>query len=523
MAEFNDPGSEVPTANLSSRGIVVAFGTGTARVAGLIRDLFLSAFFGATVYADAFYLAFRIPNFFRRLFAEGAFAQAFVPILSEYRERTTIEEVRRFVQTVSGNFAVFLVGLCTVGVLGAPVLVYLFTAGGWVGDLRFDLAVDMVRIMFPYLGFIALTAFYGSLLNSYDRYAVPAFTPVLLSLCLISGALVASDVPIEPIYALAWSVFIAGILQLLFQVPSVHRLHLQKLPRIDWKHEGVRRMMRLMLPAIFAASATQLNILVGTILASQLIVGSVSWLYYADRFLGLPIALIAIALRTVMLPSLSRLFAERDFDGFDHTTDWGMRVSIILGLPASVALFMIAEPVIATVYHRGEFGEVDIWMSAAALQAYAIAVVPMALVMVASTGFFSRQNPFTPMRYAFVAVGANVVVCLLLFLWLGHVGIAYGATVGAVFNAYLLIRHLLIEGVYRPTRDLAHSCVSSCIACAVMALVLILLNPGGEFWSTVGELERILRMLVLVAGGFCVYVVCLLALGIRMRHVVHRV
>ena len=509
--------------NLGTKGFVVAIGTGAARVAGLIRDIVLSSFFGASEFADAFYLAFRIPNFFRRLLAEGAFAQAFVPILSEYRTRGPKSAVNEFVSVVSGNFTAVLTGICVLGVAGAPVLVFLFTVGGWQNDPRLDLAVNMVRIMFPYLGFISLTAFAGALLNSYDRYAVPAFTPVLLNVCLIAAALFATEYFAEPIFAIAWGVFAAGILQLLFQFPSLQRLKFILPPRFDMRHEGVCKMLRLMGPGVLAASAGQINILIGTILASQLMLGSVSWLWYADRFLALPIGLVAITLRTVMLPNLSRLHARVDNEGFSRTIDWGVRVGLLLGAPAAVALYVLADPIIATIYHRGAFTTADIVMSSAALQAYAIGILPMVLVMVAAPAYFARQDTMVPFRYAAVSVGVNIFTCIALFWWLGHVGIAYGTSVAAFVNIYLLMRGILRDGRYRPGKALFHAIGTSVISCIAMIVLVIYLDPGFMFWSTASEGDRIIEIGTIVAAGFGAYVLMCACLGMRPRHLLHHV
>ncbi|MCE2437513.1 MAG: murein biosynthesis integral membrane protein MurJ [Pseudomonadales bacterium] len=508
--------------DLSAKGSVVAAGTALSRVTGLVRDIFLSAFLGATAAADAFHLAFRIPNFFRRLLAEGAFAQAFVPVLSEYREKGTLASAQQFVRVMSGNFAGFLVVVCGLGSSGAALLVLLFTLGAWQSDMRFELATDLAQIMFPYLGFMALTAFAASVLNSYDRYAVPAFTPVLLNVVLVLSVLAAPLHP-EPIFMLAWGVLAAGFAQLLLQFPSLFRTRFLVVPRVDFKHAGVRKVLLLLGPAVLAASASQINVLVGTILASQLVVGSVSWIYFAERFLALPIGTVAIALRTVILPSLSRIYQSNSINDFSSTLDWGTRLGLLLGLPAAVGLYFLAEPIIATIYHRGVFEAADIWMSAAAVRAYSVGVLPMVLILIAAPGFFARQNTKTPLKYALISVAANVCACLGLFWWLGHVGIAFGTSVASILQCYLLYRRLLGDGVYRPSRALFRAAVACLAGSAVMALTLVQLSPDAALWASLDEMERILRLACLVGVGLMVYLLVLFMLGVRPRHVLHRV
>ena len=517
MAESNS----VRQLDLSAKGTVVAVGTAVSRVTGLVRDILLSALLGAGATADAFQLAFRIPNFFRRLLAEGAFAQAFVPVLLEYRQKGTLASAQQFVRVASGNFAGFLILICAAGSVGAPALVLIFTLGAWQTDPRFELATDLARVMFPYLGFMSLAAFVSSVLNSYDRYAVPAFTPVLLN-CFLVISIVVAPWHEEPVYVLAWGVLAAGLAQLLFQFPSLFRTRFLVAPRVSYRHEGVYRVLKLLGPAVLAASASQINVLVGTILASQLVVGSVSWIYYAERFLALPIGTVAIALRTVILPNLSRLYQAESKQDFATTIDWGTRVGLLLGLPAAVSLYFLAEPIIATIYHRGAFTAADIWMSAAALKAYTVGILPMVLIMVAAPGFFARQNTKTPLFYASVSVGANVCVCLVLFWWLGHVGIAFGTSVASVLQCYLLYRRLARDGAYHPTRLLVRVGFASVAGCITMTLILLQLVPDTAFWVATSETGRILRLTVLVASGLAIYLLTLLVFGIRPKHLLHR-
>lgn len=498
--------------------MTVASLTGASRVFGLARDVVLSSFFGAGYVADAFFVAFRIPNFFRRLLAEGAFAQAFVPVLSEYQESRNRQELERFVQAVAGNFGVVLIAICVVGVVLSPVLVTVFTLGGWRGDGRHELASGLLRIMFPYLGLISLTAFVGAILNSFGRFSVPAFTPILLNIALIAGGLYFGRSFEQPVYALAWSVVVAGVLQFAFHMPSLAALKLLKFPRIDWRSKGTRQMLRLLVPAVYAASAGQINILVGTILAASLTVGSVSWLYYADRLIELPVGMIAIAIQTVILPSLSKLHSRDDREGFQNSLGWGVRVAIFLGAPATVGLCCVSVPLVSTLFFRGEFEVSDIYMVAIALQAFAIGILPLMLVRVAAPGFYARHDTATPFKYASIGVAVNIVVSLCLFKLIGHVGIAIATSVAAGVQCILLMRGLAVRGDLVWSRTLGQTCVQAAVACVVMAIVLVILAPGGEFWIAARIWPRIGWTSLLLGAGMASYFAVLFLFGVRIRH-----
>ena len=385
--EVQSPDSD----DMAAKGVVVASMTFLSRVSGFVRDVMLSYFLGATGLADAFFVAFRIPNFFRRLFAEGAFNQAFVPVLARYKKQSA-DELKLFVAVMAGNLGLVVALVVLVGVLFSEVLVALFAPGFWGVSEQFELATDMVRITFPYLGFIALTAFAGAVLNTHQRFAVPAFTPVLLNLTLIAAMVIAAATTQNMVFALAWGVFAAGVVQLLFQAPSMARLELLVVPRLSRSHEGAQQVGRLLVPAVLAASVGQINSLIDTMLASMLITGSISWLYYADRLLELPIGLVAVALGTVLLPNLSRIADSGDARAFAATIDWGMRTGLVLAIPASVALFLLADPLIATIFYHGVLTVLDVSMAALALKAFAVGAVAMVLVKVLAPAFFAHQE-----------------------------------------------------------------------------------------------------------------------------------
>ena len=522
------------TADVAAAGSVVASMTALSRVSGFVRDIVLSHFLGAAGAADAFFVAFRIPNFFRRLFAEGAFAQAFVPVLAEYRtgDRRALDD---FVRAVAGNLALVLALVTLVGVLGAFGLVVVFAPGFAGDDERLALATDMLRVTFPYLAFISLTAFAGALLNSFNRYAVPAFTPVLLNLVLIGAALFAAPLFSHPAMALAWGVLFAGAAQLLFQFPSLRRLELLLAPRVDWRDPGVRKVGSLLGPAVFAASVHQLNGLISGILASLLVTGSISWLYYADRLMEVPIGLVAVALGTVLLPNLSRLHAEGDPDGFASTLDWGLRMAVLFALPAAAALFFLAVPLVGTMFHHGEFDAGDARMTALALQAFALGLPALVVVKIAAPGFFARQDTRTPFRYAAVSVGVNIVAGLALFWWLKHVGLALALGIAATVNAVLLVRGLLRRSDYAPTRALWRTVAAATVASGVMVAALAWFVPADEAWLdarafaleafTAGTFvaSRALVLAGAVVVGLLAYAAAAYAMGVRPRDMRHRV
>ena len=518
--------SGAPSSDVAAQSGVFAGMTVLSRLSGLARDTALAHFVGATGAADTFYLAFRIPNFFRRLFAESTFALAFVPVLSEYRERGSHAALRAFVAAVSGNFVIVLLAVTLIGVVGAGLLAALFMPG-FLGDPeQFALATDLTSIMFPYMALISLTAFAGAILNSANRFAVQAFTPVLLNVALIAAALWAAAGATGGVsgiaYALAWGVLAGGAAQLLFNLPSVARTGLLVAPRPNWRHEGVAKVFKLLVPAVFAGSAYQVNALIGTMLASLLEEGSPSWLYYADRLWEVPIGIVAIALGTVLLPNLSRLHTAGDSERFNDTLDWGVRTGLLLGIPAAVALWILAYPLVATIFLHGEMRPYDADRSAAALKAFAIGLVPLILVKVAVPGFFSRQDSKTPLKFAVAATAANIAVSLATFWWLGHVGLALATSIAGIVNAALLLGALVAGRHYRPGRRLARTTLVALLGTAAMGAALVLGIPEDASWTGADHWLRIAWLGLAVVGGLAVYAVVVLAGGIRPHDLRHR-
>jgi len=513
-------GSEIEQ-NVAAQGSVVAGMTLLSRISGFIRDVVLSNFFGASEVADAFFVAFRVPNFFRRLFAEGAFNQAFVPVLARYREGSRAELVE-FVRVMTGNLGATMVIVVAVGVLIAPGLVAVFAPGFWSDPYRFGLARDMVEITFPYLGFISMTAFAGAILNSHHRYAVPAVTPVLLNLSLIGAIVFATGWFNEGVFALAWAVVFAGLAQLLFQLPSLQSLGLLVAPKISFAHPGARRVGTLLLPAVFAASAGQVNALIDTMLASTLVTGSISWLYYSDRLLELPIGLVAVALGTVLLPNLSRLDSEENVAGFREMLDWGVRVGVFFALPAAIALYVLATPLVSTIFLHGALTELDAIMAALALQAFAAGLLPLVLVKVLAPAYFAQEDTTTPFRIAIAAVAVNIVLNLALFRIMGHVGLALATSAAACVNAYFLWRGLYLAGRCLPGRLTYISFGRCALAAVAMVLALGWITPEAEGWLVATVTDRVLWLIRSVGVGAGVYLASIWLSGGRISHLLHR-
>ena len=508
-----------PAGLLRSSG-VVGMMTMLSRVLGLARDVVIANYFGASGSADAFFVAFKIPNFLRRLFAEGAFSQAFVPVLSEYREQRSLREVQLLINNVAGTLGLVLLVITLLAVVAAPLLTALFAPGFYMaeGD-KFALAADMLRITFPYLLLISLTAFAGAILNSYGRFAVPAFTPVLLNICLIGSALFLSPLLEEPVVALAWGVLMAGVSQLVFQLPFLRHIHLLPKPRFGWQDEGVQRILKLMLPALFGVSVAQINLLLDTVLASFLQTGSVSWLYYSDRLSELPLGVFGIAISTVILPSLSRKHANKSSEAFAQTLDWALRMILLIGLPCALALVMLAEPLIITLFKYGAMTERDVMMSAMSLQAYGAGLLAFMLIKVLAPGYFSRQDMKTPVKIAVQAMVANMILNLLLIWPLQHVGLALATSLSAFLNAGLLLMGLLKAGVFRWQPGWGVYLARLMAALLSLGVVIMLLNVDKEVWLQHDVFGRIVLMLKLVVAGVAAYFMTLLLCGLRIRHI----
>ena len=510
--------------SLLKSSIVVGAVTMLSRVMGLLRDIVFAHTIGAQPGADAFFVAFKIPNFLRRLFAEGAFAQAFVPVLAEYRQRGSLAAVRDLVNRVCGCLGAVLLLLTLLVIVGAPVVTVVFAPGFWSDPMRFQLTESMLRLTFPYLFLIAMTGMAGAILNSYDRFAVPAFTPVLLNISLITTAIWLAPYTEPPVMALAWGVLMGGFVQLGFQIPFLWRLRLVPKPVVDWDHPGVRKILLLMGPAVFAVSVSQINLLLDTILASLLPQGSVSWLYYSDRLTELPLGVFAIAIATVILPHLSRQHTDTNTILFSETLDWALRLVLLLAMPATVALVILAQPILTTLFQYGRTTETDILMSTSSLQAYSLGLVAFMLIKVLAPGYFARQDMKTPARIGVIAMISNAIFNIILvvpfhFFWqIGHAGLALATAISAFINAGLLFRGLVQQGVYKPQGNWLFYLIKLLLANGAMAITLWLCLDHFQQWQTVAAWQRVAQLLGICSLGFGIYLSILLLCGLRVKH-----
>ncbi len=518
---------------------IVALFTFLSRISGLVRDIVVSSYFGAKGGTDAFFVAFKIPNFFRRLFAEASFAYAFVPVLTEYRQKRTHEETQDLIDKVAGSLASVLFLITLIGVIAAPVVIMIF-APKWISQPdKIALAAGMLMLTFPYLFFICLTALAGGILNACGKFAVPAFTPVLLNLSIIASAIWISGVYepdkdilsfwgghyIEPgnqVMSLAWGVFIAGIVQLLFQIPFLSKIGL--LPKLKWgfKDKGVMRIMKLMVPTLISSSVLQISLLIDLWLATSLTVGSVSWLYFSDRLVEFPLGVFGIALATVILPTLAKHYTDKSDDKFSGTMDWSLRWMFLISIPSAVGLFVLAGPLITTVYFRGKFDADDVLMTSWALMAYSVGLFGFILTKVLSPGFYARQDTRTPMVAAVKALVTKVVMSLaLLYLfylmqWRGaHIGLALATALAALLNAWFLYRPLRKHGIYHPGKGWTAEISRILLAVVVMAGLILFLSPALDGWLAMGLFERVTRVLLYVGLGMLAFLATVLITGMR--------
>ena len=508
--------TEIKQPGLLRSSSVVSVLTLLSRVLGLIRDVVIAQYFGAR--ADAFFVAFKIPNFFRRLFAEGAFSVAFVPVLSEYRRLRPLDEVRLLIARTSGVLGAALLGITVLALMAADYLPWVFSPGFRDDPAKFALTGDLLRITFPYLLFISLTAFASSVLNAYGRFAVPAFTPVLLNVCLIFAAVVMSDWFEEPLFGLAWGVFLAGLVQFVFQLPFVARLGLLAAPRYDSKDEGVRRIGKLMVPALFGVSVSQINLLLDTLLASFLETGSVSWLYYSDRLNNLPLGVFAIAIGVVILPALSGKHAADERDGFSRTLDWAVRMVFLIALPAALALVVLAMPLMATIFYHGEVTAYDVGKMTMSLQAYGCGLMAFMLIKVLAPGYYARQDTATPVKIGIQAMVVNMVLNLILVFPLQHAGLALATSLSAYYNVWMLYRGLRQQGVYEHQQGWLSFVLKLLLANgALVALMLLLMGPAVQ-WLDWSVTQRAGWMTLIVVSSVVMYFAILIAVGLRVRH-----
>lgn len=499
-----------------------------SRVLGLARDIVIARFFSAGIEADAFFVAFKIPNFMRRLFAEGAFSLAFVPVLTEYKNTRTQDEIHQLINQVAGTLGIILFTITTIGVLASPAIVYVFAAGFISQPEKFELTAGLLQLTFPYILLISMTALAGGILNSWKQFAAPAFTPVLLNLSLIASAVWLAPRLNVPVYALAWGVLIAGVAQMLFQLPFLYKLGFLPKPSWGWQHSGVQKIIKLMIPALFGSSVAQINLLFDTFIASFLVSGSVSWLYYSDRLLEFPLGVFGIALATVVLPNLSESHFKQGKQHFNQTLNWAVQLALFIALPATLGLFLLAQPILATLFQYGAFSESDTLMSSMSLMAYSLGLPAFILIKILANAFYARQDSKTPVRIGIIAMLVNMVLNVIFVLTLlnfteipAHVGLALATTGSAYCNAGLLALALRREQYLTLGHSFIKMLLKTVIAVAGMSLLIFMFSQNINSWGQFSWYERILQLMAIIVPAILCYTLLLWIMGVRPRHLAH--
>lgn len=510
--------------SLVRSGVIVSAMTFISRILGLIRDVVVARLMGDGAAADVFFFVNKIPNFLRRLFAEGAFAQAFIPVLTEVQAQGDRAKLLRFIANISGTLGMIVFVTTILGVLGSPVVAAIFGTGWFIDYLndnpdgtKFELASLMLKITFPYLFFVSLTALSGAILNAINRFAVASFTPVLLNVAIIGCALFISPTLDEPAFGLAWGVFIGGIAQLGFQIPFLKQQGMLVRPRWGWSDTHVQKVKSLMIPALFGVSVSQINLLLDTLIASFLVTGSISWLYYSDRLLEFPLGLFGIAIATVILPTLSRNHIGKDPESFQRNIDWAVRAVCFVGLPASAGLAVLAEPILKVIFERGAFTAQTASMASFSLTAYAMGLVGFMLVKVLAPGFYSRQDTKSPVKFGIMCMVANMVFNLVLVFPLQYIGLALATSMSGILNAGLLYYALRRDGVYRLSKQTQMFIFRSLLATAAMVSALHFLAPYLDFVNA-DQLHRTFQLTVAIVTACIVYAVTSIVLGVRGAH-----
>jgi len=488
-----------------------------SRILGFVRDMVAARIFGVNASVDAFLVAFKIPNFMRNLFAEGSFSQAFVPTLAQYRQHKTPEETKLFISHVAGCLSAILLLVTLIGLIAMPLIIKISAPG--FEPYRFHLATYLSRITFPYLMLISLTAFVGSILNSYGKFGIPAFTPALLNICLIIAAVWFSHDFTIPIESQAWGILIAGFVQLAFQLPHLKRLGFLVWPRINWHDEGVRKILKLMIPAIFGASIVQIGILVNTIFASFLKVGSVTWLYYSERLAYFPQGVFAVALATVVLPHLSRQHAKSSTEGFMSALDWGIRCNLLIGLPAALTMGVLAGPLVSTLFQYGHFYAYDVIMTRKSVIAYSVGLLAFMLIKILSTGFYARQDIKTPVKIGIASVIFNIMMNALLISPLAHAGLALATSISSCFNAILLLYFLHKQKIYVFQPGWIVFLIRLLFANSIVVLFLYLASGPLMQWINWPGHERVVHLVYLLISAMMIYFACLWISGLRPKHI----
>lgn len=508
--------------NLLKSLAAVSSMTMMSRVLGFIRDAIIARVFGAGAAADAFFVAFKLPNLLRRIFAEGAFSQAFVPILAEYKNQQGEEATRTFVAYIAGMLTLALAIVTILGMIAAPWIIYV-TAPGFTDDAdKFALTTDLLRVTFPYIFLISLASLAGAILNTWNRFSVPAFAPTLLNVSMIIFAAFAAPYFNPPIMSLAWAVLVGGVLQLVYQLPHLKKVGMLVLPRLSFRDSGVWRVMKMMGPAIIGVSVAQISLIINTIFASFLQSGSVSWMYYADRLMELPSGVLGVALGTILLPSLAKSFTSGNQNEYRQLMDWGLRLCLLLALPCALGLAILAEALTVSLFQYGNFTAHDSLMTQYALIAYCVGLTGMILVKILAPGFYSRQNIRTPVKIAIVTLILTQLMNLAFIGPLQHAGLALSIGLAACFNAGVLYWQLRKQGIFQPLAGWKGFIFKLLIALIVMGAVLFGVLHFMPSWQDGNMLMRMLRLIGVVIIGAGSYFVALYVLGFRPRDFMKR-
>ncbi|EGQ9822162.1 murein biosynthesis integral membrane protein MurJ [Vibrio parahaemolyticus] len=509
---------------LLKSGMIVSAMTLISRVLGLVRDVVVANLMGAGASADVFFFANKIPNFLRRLFAEGAFSQAFVPVLTENHAQGDMDKTRELIARAAGTLGVIVSIVTVLGVLGSGVVTALF-GFGWFLDWmhggpaaeKFELASLMLKITFPYLWFITFVALSGAILNTLGKFAVSSFTPVFLNVMIILAAWFISPQMSQPEIGLAIGVFLGGLVQFLFQIPFLIKAGVMVKPKWGWRDPGVVKIRTLMIPALFGVSVSQINLLFDTFIASFLQTGSISWLYYSDRLLEFPLGLFGIAIATVILPALSRKHVDSQSEGFAHTMDWGVRMVTLLGIPAMLGLMALAKPMLMVLFMRGEFSPQDVHQASLSLLAYASGLLNFMLIKVLAPGYYSRQDTKTPVKYGIIAMVTNMVFNAIFAYFYGYVGLAIATALSAFVNMALLYRGLHIAGVYQITKRTVFFIIRLVVAGAAMVAAILWQLEDMSVWLEWSFAHRSGMLGMLIGLGVAVYLAVLFLTGVRLK------
>ena len=525
LPENNNDSSIDSDRKIFQSTIIVSSMTMLSRILGLIRDVVFARLFGASIVMDAFIVANRIPNMLRRFFAEGAFSQGFIPVMTKYHTSNDTFKEKEFIDSVAGTFGFFLFLLTLIGVFAAPFLVILVAPGFVDGDGRFDLATTMLRFTFPYLFFISMTAFAGGVLNSYGKFGASSFTPVILNVILILCALILAPRLEEPGMALAYGVFLSGVVQLIFQLPFLSKIRSIPIPRWNPLHKGVKRVYKLMLPALFGSSVAQINVLLSGMIASILGVGKISLLYYSDRLMELPLGIFGIAIATVTLPYLSKHSDSNSSVEFSRTIDWSMKLMLAISVPSAIALIVLARPLMATIFYGGAFSADDVDMAGLSLQAFSIGLIGFSLVKILAPAYFAREDTRTPVRIGIIALFVNIILSIFLTLILensgfhaSHAGLALAISIAAIVNALLLYRNLRNDEIIILSSDWFIFGCKIIFASIVMTGIVLYFDKPIEWWLNSDVLARSFRLSVIVILGVFTYFSVLVSLGIRISY-----